>query len=379
MQSPETTLVEYFDDIEDVRLDRNKKHLLVDILVLAICGVICGANGPTEIVAVAKGKLAWFRTFLTLPNGVPSHDTIGRVLGLIRPDVLESRFLAWVTATFPNLPAQQIAIDGKLSRRSADASNDMPALRMISAWAAETGIVLGQMAVAPDSNEIPALPLLLETIDVEACDITADALHCQKETTAAIINANAHYTIAVKSNQEHLHADVVATFAQLREQAPSTLQTYTTSEKGHGRIETRQYWVTDHLDAIRAANAWKSLQTIGMVESERIVNGKVEQETRYYISSREPDAQAFGERIRKHWSIENSLHWILDVAMREDEARIRKDHSAENMAVVRHIAINLLKKEKTEKVGVQAKRLRAACDNEYLGKVLCLATDSAQK
>lgn len=379
MQSPEITLVEYFDDIEDVRLDRNKKHLLVDILVLAICGVICGANGPTEIVSVAKGKLAWFRTFLTLPNGVPSHDTIGRVLGLIRPDVLESRFLAWVTATFPNLPAQQIAIDGKLSRRSVDASNDMPALRMMSAWAAETGIVLGQMAVAPDSNEIPALPLLLETIDVEACDITADALHCQKETTTAIINAKAHYTIAVKRNQEHLHADIMETFAQLREQAPSTLQTYTTCEKGHGRIETRQYWVTDHLDAIRAANAWEGLQTIGMVEAERIINGKVEQETRYYISSREPDAQAFGERVRKHWSIENALHWILDVAMREDEARMRKNHSAENMAVIRHIAINLLKKEKTEKVGVQAKRLRAACDNEYLGKVLCLATDSAQK
>src|SRR5918911_3642354 len=184
MPSPEMTLVEYFDDIEDVRLDRNKKHLLVDILVLAICGVICGANGPTEIVAVAKGKLAWFQTFLTLPNGVPSHDTIGRVLGLIRPDVLESRFLAWVNATFPNLPAQQIAIDGKVSRRSADATNDMPALRMISAWAVESGIVVGQTTVDPESNEITALPVLLETIDVEGCDITADALHCQKETTA---------------------------------------------------------------------------------------------------------------------------------------------------------------------------------------------------
>jgi predicted transposase YbfD/YdcC len=379
MQSPETTLVEYFDDIEDVRLDRNKKHLLVDILVLAICGVICGANGPTEIVSVVKGKFDWFRTFLALPNGVPSHDTIGRVLARIRPEMLESRFLAWIHATFPDLPAQQLAIDGKVSRRSADATNDMPALRMISAWAAETGIVLGQMAVAPDSNEIPALPLLLETIDVEACDITADALHCQKETATAIINAKAHYTIAVKSNQEHLHNDVVATFAHLREQTPSPLQTYTTCEKGHGRIETRHYWVTDHLDAIRAANVWKGLQTIGMVESERIVNGKVEQETRYYISSRKPDAKAFGERIRGHWSIENSLHWVLDVAMREDEARIRKGHSAENMAVIRHIAVNLLKKEKTHKVGVHAKQLMAACDNDYLGKILQLGSGNAQK
>jgi len=178
MYSPETTIVAYFDDIEDVRLDRNKKHLLVDILVLAICGVICGANGPTEIVSVAKGKYEWFRTFLALPNGIPSHDTIGRVLARIRPGVLESRFLAWVQATFSDLPAQQIAIDGKVSRRSADATFDMPALQMISAWAVESGIVLGQMAVAPESNEITALPLLLETIDVEACDITADAFHC---------------------------------------------------------------------------------------------------------------------------------------------------------------------------------------------------------
>src|SRR5919108_4796008 len=203
MQAPETTLVQYFDDIEDVRLDRNKKHLLIDILVLTICGVICGANGPTEIVSVAKGKLAWFRTFLALPNGIPSHDTIGRVLALIRPDVLESRFLAWVRATFPDTPAQQIAIDGKVSRGSVDASNDLPALQMISAWAAESGIVLGQMAVDSESNEITAMTLLIETIDVEGCDITADALHCQKETITAIDKANAHYTIAVKANQAH--------------------------------------------------------------------------------------------------------------------------------------------------------------------------------
>jgi predicted transposase YbfD/YdcC len=379
MYSLETTIVDYFDDIEDVRLDRNKKHLLVDILVLAICGVICGANGPTEIVAVAKGKLAWFRTFLALPNGIPSHDTIGRVLARIRPDVLESRFLAWVQATFPDLPAQQIAIDGKVSRRSADATFDMPALQMISAWAVESGIVLGQMAVAPESNEITALPLLLEMIDVEACDITADAFHCQKKTIASIVKAKADYTIAVKANQAHLYADIVATFADLREHNPSLLQTHRTCEKDHGRIETRRYWVTNHLNMIHTADDWVSLQTIGMVESERRIGQRIEQETRYYISSREPNAKTFGERVRGQWSIENSLHWILDVALREDEARIRKDHSAENMAVVRHIAINLLKKEKTEKVGVQAKRLRAACDNQYLGKVLQLSGDRTQK
>jgi predicted transposase YbfD/YdcC len=376
MPSVETTLVEYFGDIEDVRLDRNKKHLLVDILVLAICGVICGANGPTEIVSVAKGKHAWFQTFLALPNGIPSHDTIGRVLARFRPDILETRFLAWVQATFPALPAQQIAVDGKVSRRSADTANDMPALRMISAWAAETGIVLGQMAVDPESNEITAMPLLLEAIDIEGCDITADALHCQKETIATITHQKAHYTIAVKANQEHLYEDIVATFARLREQDTPSLQTDRTCEKGHGRIETRQYWVTNQIDTLRTASAWAALQTIGMIESERRINGKIEQETRYYISSREANAKAFGERVRRHWSIENSLHWILDVAMREDEARMRKDHGAENMAVIRHIAINLLKKETTEKVGIHAKRLIAACNNDYLSKVVRLGMDN---
>jgi len=377
MPSIETTLVEYFDDIEDVRLDRNKKHLLVDILLLAICGVICGANGSTEIVSVAKGKYAWFQTFLALPNDIPSHDTIGRVLARIRPDVLESRFLAWVQPTFPHLPAQQIAVDGKVSRRSADATADVPALRMISAWAAETGIVFGQMAVAPESNEITALPLLLETLEIEGCDITADAMHCQKETITTIIDQKAHYTIGVKPNQGHLYEDIVATFARLREESASSLQTATTCEKSHGRIETRQYWVTDQLATLRTANAWQGLQTIGMVETERRINGKIEHETRYYISSRDPNAQAFGERTRRHWSIENSLHWVLDVAMREDEARIRKDHAAENMAVIRYIAVNLLKQEKTQKVGVNAKQLIDACDNAYISTVLHVCGNNA--
>jgi len=377
MDQPETTLVQYFGDIEDFRLDRNKKHLLVDIIVLAICCTICGANGFVEIETVANAKIDWFRTFLKLPNGIPSHDTFGRVFRLLCPDVVEERFLAWVQATFADRPAQQIAVDGKQSRRTADPTSDMPALQMISAWAVASGIVLGQVAVDPESNEITALPVLLETIEVEGCDITADAIHCQKETIKTIIDHKAHYTIAVKANQAHLYADIVATFAELREHAEPSLQTDKTCEKAHGRIETRQYWVTDRLDNLRSADAWQGLQTIGMVESERVIDGKIEQETRYYISSREPNAQSFGTRVRGQWSIENSLHWVLDVVLREDESRIRKDHSAENMAVVRHIAMNLLKQEKTLKVGTQAKRLRAACDNDYLGKVIRLGAGNA--
>jgi hypothetical protein len=206
--APETTLVQYFADIEDFRIDRNKRHVLVDIIVLAVCCTICGANGFVEIATVAQAKIDWFRTFLRLPNGIPSHDTFGRVFARLRPEVLEERFIAWVAATFPATSAQQIALDGKVVRRSADATNDMPALQMISAWAVDSGIVLGQMAVEPDSNEITALPILIETIDVEGCDITADAFHCQKETVETIIKHQAAYTIAVKENQPHLHADI---------------------------------------------------------------------------------------------------------------------------------------------------------------------------
>jgi predicted transposase YbfD/YdcC len=370
LSAPETTLVQYFADLEDFRIDRNKRHLLVDIIVLAVCCTICGANGFVEIAMVAQAKIDWFRAFLQLPNGIPSHDTFGRVFAHLRPEVLEERFMAWVAATFPGTPAQQLALDGKTARRSADATNDMPALQMVSAWAVDSGIVLGQLAVDPDSNEITALPILIETIDVEGCDITADAFHCQKETVETIIDQKAAYTIAVKENQPHLYEDIVATFTKLREQADSSLSTYTTCEKGHGRIETRRYWVTACLDQLRTADEWRALQSIGMVESERVINSKTTHETRYYISCREPDAQAFGERVRGQWSIENSLHWVLDVALREDESRIRKGHSAENMAVVRHIAVNLLRQEKTLKVGTQAKRLRAASDNAYLGKVI---------
>jgi predicted transposase YbfD/YdcC len=281
MHQPETTLVQYFGDIEDFRLDRNKKHQLVDIIVLAVCCTICGANGFVEIETVASAKIDWFQTFLKLPNGIPSHDTFSRVFRMLRPDVLEERFLEWVQATFSDRPAQQIAVDGKQARRTADPTNDMPALQMISAWAVDSGVVLGQLAVDPESNEITALPVLLETIDIEGCDITADAIHCQKETVKTIIAQKAHYTIAVKGNQDHLYTDIVATFAHLREHRDQSLQSDRTCEKGHGRIETREYWVTERLDTLRTADAWYGLQTIGMVESERVINGKVEQETRY--------------------------------------------------------------------------------------------------
>jgi predicted transposase YbfD/YdcC len=308
------------------------------------------------------------QTFLTLPAGIPSHDTCSRVLARINPQALQRCFIAWVQATFPHIDTQQIALDGKETHHSMDPDNDYANLRMISAWAVEQGIVLGQVAVDDTSNEITALPTVLELVDVQGCDITADALHCQTDTVQAIRDAEAHYTIGVKANQKTLHHDIMTTFATLRaeKQPPPT---YETIEKGHGRIETRRYWVTDDLSRLSTRDAWDDLQSIGMVETERQIGTRIEHKTRYFISSRAAQVQPFAQRVRSHWHIENKLHWRLDVIMHEDTAHIRVNHGPENMAVLRHMALNLLKHEPSP-ISIQSKRLRAACNNDYLEKIM---------
>lgn len=369
MDRPELTLVTHFSIIPDYRENHNKRHILVEILVLAVCGAICGANAFTEIAVIANEKKEWFQTFLTLPGGIPSHDTFNRVLARINPKAIQRCFIAWVQATFPHIDTQQIALDGKELHHSIDPANDYSNLRMLSAWAVEQGIVLGQVAVDDTSNEITALPMVLELVDVQDCDITADALHCQTDTVADIRTAKAHYTIAVKANQKTLYQDIVSTFTTLRAAEQPQLPMHETIEKGHGRIETRQYWVTDDLSRLSTRDAWDSLQSIGMVESERVIGTRIEHKTRYFISSRAAHPQQFAQRVRSHWHIENKLHWRLDVIMDEDTAHIRVNHGPENMAVLRHMAINLLKQEPS-KMSIQSKRLRAACNNDYLEKVV---------
>ena len=369
MDRPELTLVTHFSIIPDYRENHNKEHILVEILVMAVCCTICGANGFTEIAVIAEAKKEWFRTFLTLPAGIPSHDTFNRVLARINPKTLQHCFVAWVQATFPLLDTQQIALDGKETHHSMDPGNDYANLRMISAWAVENGIVLGQVAVEDTSNEITALPTILELVDVRGCDITADALHCQTDTVQTIRAAEAHYTISVKANQKTLYQDILHTFTTLRADEQSQLATYETIEKGHGRIETRRYWVTDDLSRLSTCDAWKDLQSIGMVATERQIGTRSEHKTRYFISSRAAQVQPFAQRVRSHWHIENKLHWRLDVIMDEDTAHIRVNHGPENMAVLRHMAINLLKQEPS-KMSIQSKRLRAACTNDYLEKVV---------
>jgi predicted transposase YbfD/YdcC len=374
MNRPELTLVEHFGGIPDYRENHNKRHILTEILVMAVCCTICGANAVTEIEVIARAKKTWFQTFLTLPAGIPSHDTFGRVLAHIHPKAIQRCFLSWVQATFPQLDTQQIALDGKEIHHSMDPDNDYANLRMISAWAVEQGIVLGQVVVDDTSNEITALPVILELIDVRDCDITTDALHSQTNTVQAIRAVDAHYTIGVKANQKTLYQDIITTFTLLRADDLHPLPLYETVEKGHGRIETRRYWVTDDLSHLSTRDAWKDLQSIGMVEAERQIGTQVSQSTRYFISSRDANIDRFATRVRGHWQIENQLHWRLDVIMDEDTAHIRANHGPENMAVLRHMAINLLKHEPS-KMSIQSKRLQAACDNEYLEKILKVSSN----
>jgi len=361
--------VTHFSSIPDYRENHNKRHILVEIIVMAVCCTICGANAFTEIAVIANAKKDWFHSFLSLPAGIPSHDTFNRVLARVNPKALQSCFISWVRATFPPINPQQIALDGKELHHSMDPENDWSNLRMISAWAVENGIVLGQIAVADMSNEITALPSLLALVDVRDCDITADALHCQIATIDAIRAADAHYTLCVKSNQKTLYQDIQTTFTTLRAEDHAVLQSQETVEKQHGRIETRRYWITDDLSRLKTRDSWHDLHSIGMVESERQIGTKTSQKARYFITSRTADVSAFAIRVRGHWQIENQLHWRLDVILAEDDAHIRVNHGPENMAVLRHMAINLLKHEPSS-LSIQSKRLQAACVNKYLEKVI---------
>ncbi len=370
MNQPELTLVEHFRSIQDYRENHNKKHLLIDIIVVTVCCVICGANNFVEIQTIANEKLDWLRTFLLLPNGIPSHDTFNRVFARIRPEELRSCFVSWVRATFPGQETQHIALDGKELHHSQDGDNDFANLRMISAWSVDHGIVLGQAIVADDSNEITAVPQLLKTINITGCHFTADALHCQTNLIKRFTKEDATFTIGVKANQKALYQSIVETFTQLKQLPDAPLQLYTTTEKGHGRLETRTYYFTNDLSRISTVGSWDGIENIGMVESERRIGDKVEQETRYFINRGDTRVQDFSNHVRSHWSLENNLHWRLDMIFNEDGAHLRVDHAPENMAIIRHIAVNLLTSERTMKVGTQAKRLRAACSNQYLEKVI---------
>ena len=367
------TLIEHFSILDDSRDPRNRRHLLIDILIIAITAVLCGADGWTEIEEFGKSNEAWFRKILTLEHGIPSHDTFGRVFALLSPRAFQERFSAWIESVREVYEGEEIvAVDGKSLRRSHDRKRGRGPLHMVSAWAVNNRVVLGQRATEEKSNEIAAIPELLETLMLRGCIVTIDAMGCQKAIAKQIVDQGGDYVLALKGNQGKLAEEVEEAFidADARDYEGVASDYFETVERGHGRVETRRYWTLGQLDGIEQAGDWEKLNVVSMVQSIREENGRTSDEYRYYIGSIGNDAKRFTKAVRAHWAVENDLHRSLDVALREEESRIRERHAAENFNVLRHIALGLLKNESTLKRGIKTKRLKAGWDEKYRAKLL---------
>ncbi len=371
---PKITIADNFKALKDPRIERSKRHKLIDIITITICAVICNADGWTDIEMFGKSKYKWFKKFLELPNGIPSPDTFSRVFSLLNPEELQQCFLKWVESISQITFGEIVAIDGKTLRHSYDRSKNKPAIHMVSAWATTNGLVLGQRKVDSKSNEITAIPELLKVLSLKGCIVTIDAIGCQKKIVKQTIKQGGDYVIGLKKNQCGLYERVEKLFdeALLNGFKGLIKSEYRISEDTHGRQETRYCQVLTNINKeIDPKGEWKGLKSIAFVDYLRTEKGKTTLERRYFVSSIDGENhQLIAKAIRKHWGIENELHWVLDVSFNEDNSRIRKDNSPENLALVRHIALNLLKQEKSVKVGVKNKRKNAGWDEKYLLKVL---------
>jgi len=370
-------LIEYFEDLPDPRMDRSKKHKLVDILVIGLCSQLVGGSGFSDMETFGRIREDWLRTFLELPEGIPSHDTFNRCFAAIDPYQFLDCFVQWVQGICPSLKGETVAIDGKALRRAVNAGESVP--HIVSAWASENGLALGQVKVKDKSNEITAIPELLQALHLKGCIVTIDAIGCQKKIAANIIDKHADYVLALKGNHETMHdevreffADAVATCAtQCADTVmKGTMDSHQTIEKNHGRIETRRYWQSTNLDWFQDKPLWKGLQSIAMVESIRTVKGKTSIERRFFLSSLPLDAKKLAKAVRGHWGVENALHWCLDVTFKEDDSRARTRNAAQNVATLRRIALNLVKKTPREKTSQRQKLLVAALDPDFLKKLL---------
>ena len=368
-------VMQCFATLDDPRIERCKRHGLLDIIAIAICAVICGADSWVHVEMFGKSKEEWLRSFLDLPNGIPSHDTFGDVFSRLDPDRFQECFMDWSQSVAELLPGEVVAIDGKTVRRSHDARAGKQAIHLVSAWASANSLTLGQVKTDEKSNEITAIPRLLGMLELHGCIVTIDAMGCQKEIAQEIANRGADYLLAVKENQGRLYQDIHDLFEGAAEgDFDGVPHDYaTTLNKGHGRIERRECWsISDPacLEYLGTGQEWPGLRTVVKVVGRRETEAGISAQPRYYVSSLDAPAQRLLTAVRSHWSIENSLHWSLDVTFREDQSRVRKDHGPQNMATLRQISHNLLKRETSLKVGIQGKRLQAGWRQDYLLKVL---------
>lgn len=369
------TFLDHFKKLDDPRLHNNNlRHNLMDILVITILGTICGADNWVEISDFGNARHDWLKTFLELPNGIPSHDTFGRIFSLINPETFEKCFLDWIDSLSINLDNEIISIDGKTLRGSR--SKNKKPLHLVGAWASNNRILLGQIKTEEKSNEIEAIPKLLNMIDVAGSVVTIDAMGCQKDIAKEIVKQKADYVLALKENQKTLFKDISSIFAKAEENKQKQYKKMLHLRRvekvhAHGRVETRKYTLVSARDPLMFELRWPGLKSIGKLEVTRTIDNIVEKSTRYFLTTIEyENIEKFKQAVRKHWNVEINLHWSLDVSFNEDLNRVRVGDAAENLAIIRRIALNLLKKEKTHKNGISCRRKRAGWDNKYLMKVL---------
>jgi predicted transposase YbfD/YdcC len=358
--------------IPDPRLDRRKEHSLHDVLMIAILAMLCGAESFVDFEDFGKAKEGWLRGFLALPNGIPSHDTFGRVFAAIDNKLFAESFRNWTEGLRKKISGEIVAIDGKTLRRSHHKSSAKSAIHMVSAWGRENGLVLGQIKVDEKSNEITAIPQLLRVLELSECIVTIDAMGTQKEIAREVREADADYVLALKGNHETVLEEVSSFLLDAKKNnfAGIPHEFLETVEKDHGRIETRRYWITGEVNWFADRELWEGLRSFGMVESLREINGVTTTETRFFLASISPSVKTFARAVRGHWAVENSLHWSLDVCFAEDDCRIRVGYAAENTAILRHIVLNILKSDTSKKRGIKGKQKNASWDHSYLLSLL---------
>jgi len=374
-KNPPFALITILRELPDPRVERTKLHKLEDILVIAICALLCGADSFEDMEVFGDAKEEWFRTFLELPHGIPSHDTFNRLFAALDPEQFLESFMKWTQSLRKAVPQEIVALDGKALRRALN--QGQTAKVVVSAWAAENGLVLGQQKVEDKSNEITAVPELLRRLELAGCIVTLDAMGCQKEIAKQIHEADADYVLALKGNQGTAFAEIKKYLDDAIERKDKELGFVEKADKGHGRWEIRRYWQSGKIDWFADRDQWENLRSVGVVESVREIGQQRSVERRYYLSSLPVEIETFAKAVRSHWLIENQLHWVLDVHFREDQSRARNKHAAQNLATLRRWALNLIKADQQKKKrSLKGRQKAAGWDNRYLLHLLGINLDA---